>query len=45
MRFVAIALTYDPMTSYRRNFVSGGSYFFTLNLADRNQRLLTEHVD
>ena len=33
------------MTSYRRNFVSGGSYFFTLNLADRNQRLLTEHVD
>jgi putative transposase len=33
------------MTSYRRNFVPGGSYFFTVNLADRRSRLLTEHVD
>ncbi len=33
------------MTSYRRNFVSGGSYFFTANLADRQLRLLTDHVD
>jgi putative transposase len=33
------------MTSYRRNFVPGGSYFFTLNLADRHLRLLTEHID
>ena len=29
------------MTSYRRNFVPGGSYFFTVNLADRCSRLLT----
>jgi putative transposase len=33
------------MTSYRRNFVPGGSYFFTVNLWDRRSGLLTEHVD
>jgi putative transposase len=33
------------MTNYRRNFVPGGRYFFTVNLADRRLRLLTEHID
>jgi putative transposase len=33
------------MTNYRRNFVPGGSYFFTVNLADRSSRLLTDHID
>ena len=33
------------MTNYRRNFVSGGSYFFTVNLANRRLRLLTDHID
>jgi putative transposase len=33
------------MTNYRRNFVPGGSYFFTVNLADRRSRLLTDHVE
>jgi len=33
------------MTQYRRNFVPGGSFFFTVNLAERRLRLLTEHVD
>jgi putative transposase len=33
------------MTSYRRSFVAGGSYFFTVNLAERRLRLLVEHVD
>lgn len=33
------------MTGYRRNFIPGGSFFFTVNLADRRLRLLTEHVD
>ena len=33
------------MTTYRRNFVSGGTFFFTVNLADRRARLLTDHVD
>ena len=33
------------MTGYRRNFVAGGSFFFTVNLAERRLRLLTEHVD
>jgi putative transposase len=32
------------MTNYRRNFVPGGSYFFTVNLADRRERLLTENI-
>jgi putative transposase len=33
------------MTNYRRNFLGGGSFFFTFNLADRRLRLLTEHID
>ncbi len=33
------------MTNYRRNFVRGGSYFFTANLDDRRSRLLTDHID
>jgi putative transposase len=33
------------MTNYRRNFVPGGSYFFTVNLAERRERLLTDHID
>src|SRR5713101_3066316 len=32
------------MTNYRRNFVPGGSYFFTVNLADRRSRLLIDHI-
>jgi putative transposase len=32
------------MTNYRRNFIPGGSFFFTVNLADRRRRLLTEHI-
>jgi putative transposase len=33
------------MTAYRRNFISGGSFFFTVNLADRRLSLLTTHID
>jgi putative transposase len=33
------------MTRYRRNFVPGGGYFFTVNLDDRRSHLLIEHVD
>jgi putative transposase len=32
------------MTAYRRNFVAGGSYFFTVNLAERRLRLLTDNI-
>jgi len=32
------------MTNYRRNFLDGGSYFFTVNLAERRSRLLTDQV-
>jgi putative transposase len=35
----------ETMTNYRRNFVAGGSYFFTVNLADRRSSLLTENMD
>src|ERR1700679_2392784 len=33
------------MTDYRRNFIAGGSFFFTANLADRRLALLTKHID
>ena len=33
------------MPGYRRNFVPGGCYFFTVNLADRNSHLLIEQID
>ena len=33
------------MTDYRRNFSPGGSFFFTVNLADRRLTLLTDHID
>ena len=33
------------MTSYRRNFARGGTYFFTVNLEDRRLKLLTQHID
>ena len=33
------------MTEYRRNFVTGGSYFFTVALADRSRPLLVDHID
>jgi len=30
---------------YRRNYVKGGTYFFTVNLLNRNKSLLVEHID
>ena len=33
------------MVNYRRNRVPGGTYFFTLGLADRSSRVLVDHVD
>jgi putative transposase len=33
------------MSNYRRNFVPGGTYFFTVNLEDRYLRLLTENIE
>ncbi len=33
------------MPNYRRNRVPGGTYFFTVNLFDRNRDLLTRHID
>lgn len=33
------------MPSYRRNHLSGGTYFFTVNLQDRTQTYLTGYID
>jgi putative transposase len=33
------------MTNYRRSFVRGGSYFFTVNLQNRRSRLLIDCID
>jgi len=33
------------MTNYRRNFIPGGSYFFTIAIADRSSCLLVERID
>jgi putative transposase len=33
------------MTEYRRYRVKGGTYFFTVNLAERKRKLLTEYID
>ena len=33
------------MRSYLRAFIPGGTFFFTVNLADRSKTLLTDHVD
>jgi putative transposase len=32
------------MVRYRRNFVSGGTFFLTATLADRKSRVLTDHA-
>jgi len=32
------------MTDYRRYRIEGGTYFFTVNLVERNRTLLTEHI-
>ena len=32
------------MTNYRRNIPPGGSYFFTVNLAERRLSLLTDNI-
>ena len=33
------------MVLYRRNFLPGGTYFFTVTLADRQAALLTDRID
>ncbi len=33
------------MVAYRRNYVPGGTYFFTVTLRDRRSRILIEQID
>jgi len=35
----------STMSNYRRSFVQGGTFFFTVNLLERNKSLLVDHVD
>jgi putative transposase len=32
------------MVGYRRNFIPGGTYFFTVTLADRRSDALVDHI-
>jgi hypothetical protein len=34
----------SAVTNYRRNFICGGSFFFTANLAERRLRLLVDDI-
>ena len=45
MLSVASPWEHARMTGYRRNFVAGGSFFFTVNLMERRLGLLTQHID
>ena len=40
---MAVILTHNAY--YRRNFICGGSFFFTANLAERRLRLLVDDID
>jgi putative transposase len=33
------------MPNYRRAFIPGGCWFFTVNLLDRRQTLLVDHIE
>ena len=33
------------MVHYRRNFIPGGTFFFTVTLADRRSSLLVQHIE
>ena len=33
------------MVRYRRNFVAGGTFFFTVTLADRASQALSDHIE
>ena len=33
------------MARYRRNFIAGSTFFFTIKLANPKSRLLVEHID
>ncbi len=32
------------MTNYRRNYIAGGTFFFTVNIAERQKTLLVDHI-
>ena len=34
-----------PTMQYRRSNIGGGTYFFTVNLAERSRCWLVEHID
>lgn len=42
---VALANLFSGMSNYRRSIAPGGSFFFTVNLAERRSALLTDGID
>lgn len=42
---LSVRSTIRNVSDYRRNFVPGGSFFFTVNLANRRSRRLVESID
>jgi REP element-mobilizing transposase RayT len=42
---IGSALLGEGKANCRRNFLAGGSFFFTVNLADRRLTLLNDHID
>jgi len=38
-------MTKFDIVNYRRNFVPGGTYFFTVTLADRRSKVLVDRID
>ena len=42
---LALIQIISVMTNYRRNFLPGGTFFFTAASADRSSRLLVERID
>jgi putative transposase len=42
---VVIVSLFCLMPNYRRVFIPGGCYFFTVNLLDRGSSLLTDHIN
>jgi putative transposase len=43
--YVVHSTKIESMSNYLRNSTAGGLYFFTVNLADRRNTLLVDHID
>jgi putative transposase len=44
LRWLKAVFYLPAVANYRRNAIPGGSFFFTVNLADRRSQLLTDNI-